>query len=124
MSQGQTVQVDNFGTLAAGTTVANNGTIVLGGPLAVVTGGVSNAGLVRGTGRLAGGLANATNGTVRAGGGDYLTVNGAGPTNAGNIDLAGGTIEFTGVLTNHRPGSSPAAANSAPAPRRRAGPGW
>jgi hypothetical protein len=56
---GKAVQIENFGTLGAGSFIVNNGaTLPLNGPGAAVTGfTANNAGLVQGTGRFFGGLA-------------------------------------------------------------------
>jgi T5SS/PEP-CTERM-associated repeat protein len=104
---GRTIQLGDFATLAATTSITNNGgTLALQGPLANVTGLMTNtAGLVTGTGRFVGGLNNGANGTVRAETGDHLIIDTAAPTNAGTIELAGGTVEYSGQLSNTATGT-------------------
>jgi hypothetical protein len=102
INPGGTVHVRDFGTLGATTTVNNNGgTLLLDGSLANVIGLATNtAGFIRGTGRFRQGLNNFANGTVRVESGDHIIVDTAAPTNAGVIELAGGTVQYTGALSN------------------------
>ena len=102
LGAGRAVQIENFGTLGAGSFIVNNGaTLQLNGPGAAVTGfTANNAGLIQGTGRFFGGLNNGTGGTIRARAGDHLIIDGIGPTNLGNIELSGGTVEYRKTLSN------------------------
>jgi hypothetical protein len=99
---GKTIQLGDFATLGATTSVTNNGgTLELQGPLANVTGPMANnAGFVRGTGRFTAGLNNGAAGTVRVETGDHIIIDTAGPTNLGTIELAGGTVEYSQTLSN------------------------
>src|SRR5262249_48831240 len=100
-------QLNDFSTLGATTAITNNGgTLELAGPLANVTGPVANnAGYIHGTGRFTAGLNNNAGGTIRAESGDHLIIDTAGPTNAGTIELAGGTVEYSQALTNSATGT-------------------
>ncbi len=100
INAGQTVQVSDLGTLATTNPMFNNGMLQLNGPAAKVTGFAFNLGVVQGTGRFAGGMNNGTLGTIRARAGDYLVIDTAGLTNSGNIELSGGTLEYTKPLSN------------------------
>jgi T5SS/PEP-CTERM-associated repeat protein len=62
--------------------------------------GVTNHGLIEGSGILGGPLTNATDGEIRATAGNSLTFTGASATNSGDIRLIGGLAEFAGPLTN------------------------
>jgi len=100
INAGQTVQVSDLGTLATTNPMFNNGMLQLNGPAAKVNGFAFNLGVVQGTGRFAGGMNNSTLGTVRARAGDYLVIETSGLTNSGNIELSGGTVEYTKPLSN------------------------
>jgi len=99
---GRTIQLGNFSTLTSTNPITNNGgTLVLDGQFATVAGAFSNnSGFVRGVGRFTGGLNNAATGIIRAGAGDHLIIDQIGRTNAGAIELADGTIEYTKDLIN------------------------
>lgn len=107
LEPGKTIQLGNFATLAATTSISNNGgTLALQGPLANVIGLMTNTtGFVTGTGRFTAGLNNGANGTVRVETADHLIIDTAAPTNAGTIELAGGTVEYTGQLSNNATGT-------------------
>jgi hypothetical protein len=45
-------------------------------------------------------LNNSTLGTIRARAGDYLVIEQSGLTNSGNIELSGGTVEYTKTVSN------------------------
>ena len=81
--------INNFGEIQLADDFSNLG----GGPL-------NNNGLVTGSGRVSSGLTNVSTGVVRAGQGQRLSFRGTNNTNAGAIDLVGGTVEFTSALTN------------------------
>ncbi len=81
--------------------IANSGDLVLDGLAATATAPtVSNAGLIRGEGRIVGSLINTTAGEIRAEAGKRIKLQGANSANAGIINLQGGTAEFTQALTN------------------------
>jgi hypothetical protein len=65
-----------------------------------VTLGITNQGLVTGDGQIGGTFANAATGELRAQAGRSLQLTGANNTNAGQIKLLGGELEFTQNLTN------------------------
>jgi T5SS/PEP-CTERM-associated repeat protein len=65
-----------------------------------VTLGITNQGLVTGDGQIGGPFANAATGELRAQAGRSLRLTGSGNTNAGQIKLFGGELEFTQNLTN------------------------
>lgn len=102
ITAGKTVEVDNFGTLAAANfTMNNGGTLKLNGPNAAVNGVFFNvAGVIQGTGRFATGMNNGTEGIVRAEEGDHLIIDGFGMSNPGVIELKGGTVEYATALSN------------------------
>ena len=60
-----------------------------------VTLGITNQGLVTGDGQIGGSFANAAAGELRAEPGRSLTFTGTGNTNAGQISLLGGELDFT-----------------------------
>jgi hypothetical protein len=66
--------------------------------------GLTNAGLVTGDGHLGGAFTNAAAGELRAEPGRSLTLYGAGNTNAGQINLYGGMLDFTQTLANNAGG--------------------
>jgi T5SS/PEP-CTERM-associated repeat protein len=103
---GRTIQLGNFSTLGATTSTTNNGgTLVLTGPFANVNGLFVNAGgYVRGIGRFSGGLNNNAAGTLRLEAGDHLIIDQSSQKNAGTIELAGGTIEYSQDLDNQATG--------------------
>jgi T5SS/PEP-CTERM-associated repeat protein len=99
---GQTVQIEDFGKMGASTFSLNNGgALILKGPIAEVSGFfANNFGTIEGTGRFSGGMNNGTGGTIRAKIGDHLIIEESGLTNPGIIELAGGTVEYQGILSN------------------------
>jgi hypothetical protein len=66
-----------------------------------VTLGITNQGLVTGDGQIGGTFANAATGELRAQAGRSLRITGSANTNAGQIKLFGGELEFTQNLTNN-----------------------
>ncbi len=62
-------------------------------------GGLTNNGLVQGTGRITGNVTNAATGKLRVPLGNTLILAGA-LTNAGVVDVDGGELEVTGAVTN------------------------
>jgi hypothetical protein len=65
-----------------------------------VTLGITNQGLVTGDGQIGAQFTNAAAGELRAQAGRSLRLTGSGNTNAGQIKLLGGELEFTQNLTN------------------------
>ena len=99
----------NFGSLDAesGTLnipqgFANSGEILLGGGLATLSGAgaITNTGLVRGDGVVTKAINNNAGGEIRAENGKRLKLQATSGTNAGKINLQGGTAEFTQAMTN------------------------
>ena len=92
---GDTLGASGSWTNAAGATLTleNNG-LVNG------LGALSNSGLVTGEGSIATPFTNASGGEVRGELGKTLTFTGASGSNAGRINLLGGTVQFTQPLTN------------------------
>jgi T5SS/PEP-CTERM-associated repeat protein len=84
-----------FGGLFGGALDVNEGVTVN------VTLGVTNQGLVTGDGQIGGTFVNTAAGELRAEPGRSLTLTGAGNTNAGQINLYGGMLDFTQNLTNN-----------------------
>ena len=107
IQSGQTVQIEDFGTMGAANFAQNNGGVLeLKGSQATVSGFfANNFGTVQGSGRFSGGMNNGTGGTIRARTGDHLIIQQPGLTNPGIIDLAGGTVEYTHTLSNLGNGS-------------------
>lgn len=103
---GRLVIVQGLGSVQGSTSFVNNGTIQLDGPATFLTGaGLSNSGLLFGTGTIHNALANATNGTIRVTGSERLVFTNGTNNNSGNLELVGGTLEFTQTLTNQASGS-------------------
>jgi fibronectin-binding autotransporter adhesin len=99
---GRTLQIDDFGSISATTSIVNNGGVLkLNGPLANVNSLMTNtSGVIQGSGRFVGGLNNGASGTIRAAANDHIVVQGAAFNNPGMIELLSGTVEYTGTLTN------------------------
>ena len=71
-----------------------------------LTGGLTNRGLVNGSGRLNTSLANTETGAVRVGAGETLVLHGNGHDNAGSVEVrGGGELQATGGFSN-RPGGT------------------
>jgi T5SS/PEP-CTERM-associated repeat protein len=69
-----------------------------------VTLGITNQGLVTGDGQIGGAFTNAATGELRGEPGKSLKLTGANNTNAGQISLYGGMLDFTQNLTNNAGG--------------------
>lgn len=65
-----------------------------------IQGGLANNGIVEGSGRINAALANQTNGQVRVATAEHLIVSGSAHSNAGRIEVIGGSAEFNGAVTN------------------------
>jgi T5SS/PEP-CTERM-associated repeat protein len=90
-------------TVTAGTTITNGGELTLSGTSATVNAsGVSNSGLITGTGRINHVVANSTVGQIRVTAGQRLEILGGSSsnTNDGLIDVDSGTIEFGRAVIN------------------------
>ena len=90
-------------TLAAGTTLTNSGEILLAGTAATINGtGLTNTGLVSGSGRVNSVITNNIAGQVRVAAGQRLEILGSSGANVNNglVDVDGGTIEFGRAVTN------------------------
>ena len=93
--------VESGATVTAGGGIVNDGEIHLAGSTAQLAGGaLANSGLILGDGRIANGLTNVAGGEIRAENAKRLKLQGANGTNAGRINLQGGTAEFSQALTN------------------------
>jgi hypothetical protein len=103
---GRTLQLRDFSTLGAATSITNSGgTVVLNGRFVNVTGPfINNGGYVRGVGRFSGGLNNGAAGTLRLEAGDHIIIDQTNRTNGGTIELAGGTIDYSQSLINQAGG--------------------
>jgi T5SS/PEP-CTERM-associated repeat protein len=100
-SAGKVVQVNGTTNLSATTAISNSGQLRLTSETASLSGGTvtNNAGgTISGTGVINNTLDN--NGTVRATGAEHLVFAGTGNVNFLNVNLAGGTVEFTDDLFN------------------------
>ena len=98
--------MENFGKLTSATLV-NNGEIVLDGLAAAVetSGVLTNAGTIRGTGRVGGPAVNAAAGSVLVAGGERLRFLGPTFQNLGHVSAIGtmvapAELEFAGAATN------------------------
>jgi T5SS/PEP-CTERM-associated repeat protein len=90
-------------TVGAGTTFSNGGELHLADSTATVNGtGLSNSGLVEGSGRINSTVTNNAAGQVRVAAGQRLEVLGASGTNVNNglVDVDGGAIEFGRAVIN------------------------
>ncbi len=118
--------VEDGGTVEVGTSlkVWKDGRVVLDGGTLDVTGTtaidpmaeltldegtlksstLANGGLIRGSGQIDASLENAVNGTALVFTGEHQRFDGAAHSNHGNIFLSGGTVEFTGLVTNETDG--------------------
>jgi hypothetical protein len=106
VNSGSTLLIESQAGFTA-TTLANNGQTVLEGIDAVANATtINNAGLIRGEGRLVvGTFNNNANGELRAEADKLILVQGANGTNAGRINLLGGTAQFSNPLTNGTAGT-------------------
>ena len=82
--------------------ISNAGRITLQDGLGYLggAGAITNTGLIIGDGTISKPVTNSLGGTIRAEAGRTLTFTGAVAANAGTFSLQGGTLEFTGLLTN------------------------
>jgi T5SS/PEP-CTERM-associated repeat protein/autotransporter-associated beta strand protein len=90
------------GILNVTTAFTNSGEIFLDGGLATLggAGAITNAGLIRGDGKVAKSVNNNAGGEIRAELGKRIKLEAASGANAGKINLQGGTAEFAQALTN------------------------
>ncbi len=78
--------------------VINHGTVAADN--VTITGSFTNHSLINGSGRINATLNNTATGEVRVGSGDHLLFTAANNTNAGQIEVIGGELEFTHSLVN------------------------
>ncbi len=98
---GRTIQINGVSDLLATTGINNSGTIRLNSATASISGGSfdNNAGAtLSGTGQINNDLDNS--GTIRVTGAEHLVFAGASNRNVMNMNLSGGTLEFTDSLIN------------------------
>lgn len=96
------LHLDNGGDLAAsnGVVVGSRGEIVVGSGRVLRAPTLTNSGFVRGDGQIDANLINQSTGQVIVTAGKQLQFTGASNTNAGSIQVLGGTVQFTGALVN------------------------
>jgi hypothetical protein len=98
---GRTMLIGGNSNVTGNTGINNGGTIRMNSPTASISGGnLTNnvGGTISGTGQINNDLTNF--GTIRASGSEHLVFNGANNLNAMNVNLSGGTLEFTQSMTN------------------------
>ncbi len=98
---GRSILVSGNSGLIANTALQNSGSLRLNSPAASVSGGQFNnlaGGTVSGTGQINNDLFNS--GVIRSTGSEHLVFTSRDNQNLSNINLAGGTIEFTESLFN------------------------
>ncbi len=103
---GRTLLVNGNSVVTGNNAFQNSGTIRMNSPTATISGRPLNnlaGGIIGGTGQVHNDLIN--EGTVRVTGGEHLVFSGSDNTNAMNVNLAGGTLEFTRSLTNREGGA-------------------
>ena len=102
VAAGATLLLQTGGTFAA-STLDNNGSVVLAGPAAALSGATLNnnsGGIVRGEGTISAVVNNNAGGEIRGELGKTLLLTAAPGANAGQINLQGGTVQFSQPLTN------------------------
>lgn len=87
------------GRLAGNATISAGGQLLLQDPASVVSGNMTNAGKIQGSGTVFGSLTNQAGGEVRAAAGERVAF-ASGGVSAGQINLIGGEVEFGGTLNN------------------------
>ncbi len=93
--------VEQGGTIDLASPYTSTSEMHLNGATARISGTtLNNQALLHGDGRISTVLNNTSTGQVRASTGDRLAFTGTGNTNAGSINILGGTVEFTDTLTN------------------------
>jgi hypothetical protein len=95
VANGSNIAVQNGGEIQ----LANTTTSIL-----QVSGFLQNSGLVDGSGRIVGTLQNNSTGQLSVADSQSLTITGASNTNAGMIQLSGGSLHFNQLLTNGKAG--------------------
>ena len=96
----QTPMIVDGGALAASTVINQSRLEVRAGSI----GAVQNDGLLLGNGAISGAVTNGANGRIRVDGGKTLFFGGAFAANAGQLNLLGGTLDFTSAITNSATG--------------------
>lgn len=101
--------VPNSSLIVVGGAMTNaaGGRITLQGGAAQLagTGALTNSGLITGDGEIAKPVTNALTGEIRATAGQALLFSGANGTNAGRINVLGGSVEFSQPITNASAGT-------------------
>jgi autotransporter family porin len=105
VSNGALLSIDSGAGFATGSLTVNGEFDLNGGAATANVATMNNFGLIRGDGRIiasggANALANKAGGEIRAENGKRLKFQGNNAPNAGQIDLQGGTAEFSSPLTN------------------------
>jgi hypothetical protein len=91
----------SFATTSGALNIGAGGEVQLTNALtSVISSGITNGGLIDGSGRLAGSFTNETSGQVSVAAGQSLTFTGQNPNNNGQINLSGGGVHFTQPLQN------------------------
>ncbi len=81
-------------------TITAAGELILGNGRTLSAPTLSNSGVIRGIGTIDAVLTNNSVGEVRIAAGEALTFNQAGHSNAGLVEVIGGSVEFVGSLNN------------------------
>ena len=92
------------GTLNVTSAFANSGVIRLDDAAGLAGGAITNTGRIQGDGTISNALTNAAGGSIRVDAGKTLLFRGAFTANTGEMNLQGGTLDFTSALTNSATG--------------------
>ena len=92
------------GTMNVTGAFTNNGVIRIDDGAALVGGAITNSGRIQGDGSIANALTNSAGGSIRVDAGRTLFFRGAFAANAGEMNLQGGTLDFTNAITNSSSG--------------------
>ncbi len=92
------------GTLNVTSAFTSSGIIRLDDAAAVSGGAITNTGRILGDGTILNALTNVAGGTIRVDAGDTLFFRGGFAANAGELNLQGGTLDFTAAITNSATG--------------------
>ncbi len=92
------------GTMTVTNAFANSGVIRLDDAAGLAGGAITNTGRIQGDGTISNALTNAAGGSIRVDVGKTLFFRGAFAANAGELNLQGGTLDFTSPVTNSATG--------------------
>jgi fibronectin-binding autotransporter adhesin len=92
------------GTMNVTSAFTNSGVIRLDDAAGLAGGAITNTGLIQGDGTLSNALTNSSTGSIRVDVGRTLFFTGTFAPNAGELNLQGGTLDFTGAVTNSATG--------------------